>query len=161
MASQGGPRRSPTGRLLDALIWGVALGAAGGAVLGAAISGVGAGVGAVIGALLYAPAEAITTLRRRRLAPTQLWLHALSEATDDEEIRRYFRRHLREVHDYVADILRRAQAADGIHPDRDVDAEAWIGLGIGLLRSVQDRFGGLLGEDDVDAIASSRWTHSG
>ena len=59
--------------------------------------------------------RAITTMRRRRLAPTQLWLHALSEATDDEEIRRYFRRHLREVHDYVADILRRAQAAGGIH----------------------------------------------
>ena len=89
-------------------------------------------------------------MRRRRLAPTQLWLHALSEATDDAEIRRHFRRHLREVHDYVAGVLRRAQAAGGIEADRDVDAEAWIGLGIGLLRSVQDRFGGLLGEDDID-----------
>jgi hypothetical protein len=83
-------------------------------------------------------------------------LHALTEATDDEEIRRHFRRDLRDAHDYVADVLRRAQAAGALAPDRDVDAEAWIGLGIGLLRSVQDRFGGLLGEDDVEAIASSR-----
>ena len=60
--------------------------------------------------------RAITSLRRRRLAPTQLWLHALSEATDDEEIRRHFRRHLREVHDYVAAVLRRAQAAGAIDP---------------------------------------------
>ena len=100
--------------------------------------------------------RAITSLRRRRLAPTQLWLHALSEATDDEEIRRHFRRHLREVHDYVAGVLRRAQAAGAIDPDRDVEAEAWIGIGVGLLRSVQDRFGGLLGEEEIDAIASSR-----
>jgi hypothetical protein len=95
-------------------------------------------------------------LRRKGLAPTQLWLHALSEATDDAEIRRHFRRHLRDAHDYVAGVLRRAQSAGALEADRDVDAEAWIGLGIGLLRSVQDRFGGLLGDDDVDAIAASR-----
>ena len=105
---------------------------------------------------MLAVPRAITSLRRQRLAPTQLWLHALSEATDDEEIRRHFRRHLREVHDYVAGVLRRAQAAGGIDPDRDVEAEAWIGIGVGLLRSVQDRFGGLLGDEEIDAIASSR-----
>jgi AcrR family transcriptional regulator len=100
--------------------------------------------------------RAIAALRRQGLAPTQLWLHALSEATDDEEIRRHFRRDLRDAHDYVAGVLRRAQEAGAVHADRSVEAEAWIGLGIGLLRSVQDRFGGLLGEDDVEAIASSR-----
>jgi AcrR family transcriptional regulator len=100
--------------------------------------------------------RAIAELRLRGLAPTQLWLHALSEATDDAEIRRHFRRHLRDAHDYVAGVLRRAQEAGALEADRNVDAEAWIGLGIGLLRSVQDRFGGLLGEDDVEAIASSR-----
>jgi hypothetical protein len=63
MASPDRRRRSRSGRLLDALVWGVVLGAAGGAVLGAAI-GVGAGAGAVIGALLFASAEVITSLRR-------------------------------------------------------------------------------------------------
>ena len=99
---------------------------------------------------------AIAALRRRGLAPTQLWLHALSEATEDAEIRRHFRRHLREAHDYVADVLRRAQAAGGVRKELDVEAEAWIGLGLGLLRSVQDRFGGLLGEEDLKAISASR-----
>jgi AcrR family transcriptional regulator len=100
--------------------------------------------------------RAMASLRRRRLAPTQLWLQALSEATEDAEIQRYFRRHLREVHDYVAGILRRAQEAGGIGPDRNPDAEAWVGIGLGLLRSVQDRFGGVLGDEDLDAISSAR-----
>jgi AcrR family transcriptional regulator len=100
--------------------------------------------------------RAMASLRRKRLAPTELWLQALSEAIEDAETRRHFRRHLREVHDYVADVLRRAQAAGGIHAERDVDAEAWIGLGIGLLRSVQDRFGGLLGEEEIESISTAR-----
>jgi AcrR family transcriptional regulator len=100
--------------------------------------------------------RAMATLRRRKLAPSQLWLQAVSEATEDDEIRRHFRRHLREVHDYVADVLRRAQAAGGVAPDRDVDAEAWIGIGVGLLRSVQERFGGLLGDEDSEAVAAAR-----
>lgn len=100
--------------------------------------------------------RAMASLRRRRLAPTQLWLQALSEATEDAEIRRHLRSHLREVHDYVADVLRRAQAAGGIHAERDADAEAWIGLGLGLLRSVQDRFGGLLGDEEIEAISTAR-----
>jgi hypothetical protein len=58
-------RRSRSGRLRDALVWGILLGAAGGAVLGDAIDGLGAGWGALIGAALYAPAEAVTTLRQR------------------------------------------------------------------------------------------------
>src|SRR4051794_1632863 len=66
-------RRSRSGRVLDALVWGVALGAAGGAVLGHAIGGVGAGAGAVIGALLYAPAEALTSLHKAPAAPKPIW----------------------------------------------------------------------------------------
>ena len=79
----GGPdrrRRSRSGRLLDALIWGAALGAASGAVLGDAIDGVGAAAGAVLGAALYAPAEAITSLRRGAAATKPLWYRILSGA---------------------------------------------------------------------------------
>jgi hypothetical protein len=61
----GGPKRSRSGRLVDALVWGTALGGAAGAVLGDAIDGVGAGAGAVIGAVVYAPAEALTSIGRR------------------------------------------------------------------------------------------------
>jgi hypothetical protein len=66
-------RRSRSGRVLDALVWGVALGAASGAVLGDGIDGVGAVVGALIGAALYAPAEAITSVRKGPAEPKPLW----------------------------------------------------------------------------------------
>ena len=47
MGSPDRRRRSRSGRVLDALVWGAVLGGAAGAVLGAAIDGVGAGVGAL------------------------------------------------------------------------------------------------------------------
>jgi hypothetical protein len=71
-------RRSRSGRLLDALIWGTALGAASGAVLGDAVDGVGAGLGALIGAVLYAPAEALTSVRRGPAEVKPLWYRILS-----------------------------------------------------------------------------------
>jgi hypothetical protein len=66
--------------VLDAVIWGAVLGAAAGAVLGDAIDGVGAALGALIGAALYAPAEAITTIRRGPAEPKPLWYRILSSA---------------------------------------------------------------------------------
>src|SRR3954469_23753926 len=73
-------RRSPSGQLRDAAVWGKALGAASGAVLGAAIDGVGAGVGAVVGAAVYAPAEVITTMSRAGGEIKPLWQRIFSSA---------------------------------------------------------------------------------
>jgi hypothetical protein len=78
MADPDRRRRSRSGQVLDALLWGVALGAASGAVLGDAIDGVGAGLGAVIGAALYAPAEVITSIRRGPAEPKPLSHRILS-----------------------------------------------------------------------------------
>jgi len=72
-------RRSRSGRIFDALLWGVTLGAASGAVLGDAIGGVG-GAGALIGAVLYAPAEAVTSMSRGAGEPKPLWYRILSSA---------------------------------------------------------------------------------
>jgi hypothetical protein len=80
MANPDRRRRSRSGRLLDALVWGAALGAASGAVLGDAIDGVGARAGAVIGAVLYAPAEAITSITRTPAEVKPLWNRILSSA---------------------------------------------------------------------------------
>jgi hypothetical protein len=66
-------RRSRSGQLRDAAVWGIALGAASGAVIGDAIDGVGAGVGAVVGAAVYAPAEVITTMTRGGAEIKPLW----------------------------------------------------------------------------------------
>jgi hypothetical protein len=73
-------RRSRSGRLLDALVWGAILGASSGAVLGAAIDGVGAAAGALIGAALYAPAEAVTSITRGPAEVKPLWYRILSSA---------------------------------------------------------------------------------
>jgi hypothetical protein len=71
-------RRSRSGRIRDALIWGATLGAASGAVLGDAIDGAGTGAGALIGAALYAPAEAVTSMSRATAALKPLWYRIFS-----------------------------------------------------------------------------------
>jgi AcrR family transcriptional regulator len=105
---------------------------------------------------LFAVPQAFAILRAKGVSPNQLWIQALNQAGEDEELRRFVRKHVREVHDFVADIYRRAQAEGAMPAERDPSAEAWVGLGIGLLRSVQDSLGGLLTRDDFAAILSSR-----
>ncbi len=108
------------------------------------------------GEWLFAVPKAIAILRAKSVHPNQFWIQALSQAGEDPELRRYVRKHMREVHDFIADLYRRAQAEGGMPADRDPSAEAWIGLGIGLLRSVQDSLGGLLAPDDFAAILGAR-----
>lgn len=84
-----------------------------------------------------------------------LWVQALTEASDDPEIRRFVRRQMRDVHDYVAGVMRRSQEEGGIFEDRDPEAEAWIFISIGLLWTVSRRVGGMV-EDDLDKIFASR-----
>ena len=105
---------------------------------------------------LFAMPKAVAVLRAKGVHPNQLWIQALSKAGEDPELRRYVRKHMREVHDFVAELYQRAQTAGAMPADRDPNAEAWIGLGIGLLRSVQDRLGGLLTPDDFAAIFAAR-----
>ncbi|MBA2296427.1 MAG: hypothetical protein H0W14_00125 [Actinobacteria bacterium] len=83
-------------------------------------------------------------------------MQAITEAGEDLEIRRHVRGHMREVHDFFADVLRRVQAQGGIHQERDADTEAWIFIAGSLLVSVADRLGGLLKAEDFEAIKSER-----
>jgi len=105
------------------------------------------------------PTPGEMALRLRRTAPVlppNLWIQALTEAGEDPEIARYLRRHMRDVHDFMADGIRGAQAAGAIAADRDPDAEAWIFLAGILLLSVADRLGGLIEDEDFAAIAVQR-----
>jgi AcrR family transcriptional regulator len=101
-------------------------------------------------------AETALALRRAKVLVPNLWLQAINEAGQDPEIQRHVRRHMREVHDVIAGLLGRAQQQGCIPADRDVDAEAWIFIGGGLLMSVGDRLGGVLRADDLDRIALQR-----
>ena len=86
---------------------------------------------------------------------SELWVQALSEATEDPALRRYLRKHMREVHDFFAAMLRRGQEEGVIHRDRDVDAEAWVFLAGGILGMVGRRVG-LLDDEEVSRIRSAR-----
>lgn len=95
-------------------------------------------------------------MRELKAVMPHLWMQAVTEAGEDEEIRRYVRRHMRQVHDYFAAALRRSQEAGAIPADRDVDAEAWIFVGGSLLAATADRLGGPLSADEFAAIKTQR-----
>jgi TetR/AcrR family transcriptional regulator len=86
----------------------------------------------------------------------ELWIQALTEASDDPEIRKLLRRQMREVHGFVADVIRRSQKAGGVFPEHDPSAEAWIFISIGLLGTVGRRVGSVPDEDFEAIIASRR-----
>jgi Transcriptional regulator len=90
-----------------------------------------------------------------RIVLVDLWIQALTEAADDPEIRRALREQVREVHEFVAALIRRAQDEGGIVGDRDPDAEAWIFISLGLLSTIDHRLGNIVG-DEFEAIVASR-----
>jgi AcrR family transcriptional regulator len=95
------------------------------------------------------------SVRSPRLQLAELWVQALGEASEDSELRRHLRRHMREVHDFVADLVRRGQAQGAIAAERDADSEAWIMLAGGILGMVGRRVG-LLDDGELAAIRSAR-----
>jgi AcrR family transcriptional regulator len=98
----------------------------------------------------------VRRLHEKRALLVHLWIQALSEAGPDPVIRRHMKRHMREVHGFFRGLIARAQEAGGVPADRDPDAEAWLMVAIGLLRSVGDRLDGLPRAEDFAAIAASR-----
>jgi TetR/AcrR family transcriptional regulator len=86
---------------------------------------------------------------------SELWVQALSEATEDPVLRKHLRKHMREVHDYFAAMLRRGQEEGVLHADRDVDAEAWIFLSGSIMGMVGRRVG-LVDDDEVRRIRAAR-----
>jgi len=107
---------------------------------------------------VFARGGTATDMRSPWRSPTMpnLWIQGLTEAGEDPVVRRAIRRHMREVHDFVAAELRRGQEVGAIPADRDANAEAWVFIGGGLLRSVADRLGGVLSASDLEAISRQR-----
>jgi AcrR family transcriptional regulator len=93
--------------------------------------------------------------KQARIRLVDLWIQALTEASEDRVIAAALRRQVREVHDFFADVIRDGQARGAIVADRDPIAEAWIFVGGGLLATMDHRLGGLLG-DDLQRVRESR-----
>ena len=95
------------------------------------------------------------SVRSAKLQLAELWVQALGEASEDPELRKAVRKHMREVHDFLAGLIRDGQAAGVIVAERDADAEAWIMLAGGILGMVGRRVG-LLDDDELQAIRAAR-----
>jgi TetR/AcrR family transcriptional regulator len=106
---------------------------------------------------LQAMGVAYLTAKDKRARLVDLWIQALSETSEDQHIRRYLRRQIREVHDYVQDVIVRAQQAGAIVAERDPSAEAWVFISIGLLGTIDRRLGMLEGELDRIVAARRTW----
>ena len=107
------------------------------------------------GAAVEAISREHVSVHSSKLQLAELWVQALSEANEDPELRRQLRRHMREVHDFIAAVIRRGQEEGVLHPDRNADAEAWTFLAGGVLGMVGRRIG-LLAEDEVQQIRQAR-----
>jgi AcrR family transcriptional regulator len=86
---------------------------------------------------------------------SELWVQALGEAAEDPELRRHLRRHMREVHAFWVEAIRRGQREGVLHAERDAEAEAWIFLAGGILGMVGRRIG-LLDDEDATRIRTAR-----
>jgi AcrR family transcriptional regulator len=95
------------------------------------------------------------SVRSPKLQLAELWVQALGEASEDPELRRHLRKHMREVHDFVADLVRRGQEQGAIAEERDADSEAWIMLAGGILGMVGRRVG-LLDDQELAGIRAAR-----
>jgi AcrR family transcriptional regulator len=95
------------------------------------------------------------SVRSPKLQLAELWVQALGEASEDSELRRHLRSHMREVHDFVADLIRRGQAQGAIAAERDPDSEAWIMLAGGILGMVGRRVG-VLDDKELASIRAAR-----
>ena len=95
------------------------------------------------------------SVRSAKLQLAELWVQALGEASEDPELRKALRKHMREVHDFVAELIRNGQAEGAIVAERDADAEAWIMLAGGILGMVGRRVG-LLDDEELASIRAAR-----
>ena len=85
----------------------------------------------------------------------ELWVQALGEAAEDPELKKHLRTHMHEVHDFLAEAIRRGQAEGSLHAGRDPEAEAWVFMAGGLFGMVGRRVG-LLDDGEVASIRTAR-----
>jgi AcrR family transcriptional regulator len=93
--------------------------------------------------------------KKSRIRLVDLWIQALTEASDDALIAKAVRRQIREVHAFFAGVIERGQEHGAVNADRDPVAEAWIFVAGGLLATIDFRLGGLLGPD-LERVRASR-----
>jgi TetR/AcrR family transcriptional regulator len=59
-------------------------------------------------------AKSYVCLRDAKPVVSDLWMQAVVEAGDDEEVRKFLKRHMREVHNFMANVIQRVQEAGSV-----------------------------------------------
>ena len=90
-----------------------------------------------------------------RLRLTDMWAQALGEVEHDDEVAEILRTQIRRAHGFFVDAIRGAQEAGTILPDRDAQAEAWIWIAGGFLSTIDQKLGGVVG-DDLERVGVQR-----
>lgn len=93
--------------------------------------------------------------KRARIRMVDLWIQALTEASEDRLIAAALRMQVREVQEFFAGVIRDGQERGVIHSERDPVAESWLFVAGGLLTTMDNRLGGLLG-DDLQRVRTER-----
>jgi TetR/AcrR family transcriptional regulator len=93
--------------------------------------------------------------KRTRIRMVDLWIQALTEASEDAVIAAALRKQVREVQEFLAEVIRGGQERGVVHADRDPVAESWLFVAGGLLTTMDNRLGGLLG-DDLQRVRAER-----
>jgi AcrR family transcriptional regulator len=89
----------------------------------------------------------LEAVARGKAALSHLWVQAMTEASEEPEIRRFMRAHLKAVHAFLVRLLRHGQELGIVHAERDPEVEAWITIGTVAFGAMGERLGGLM--DDV------------
>jgi AcrR family transcriptional regulator len=88
----------------------------------------------------------LDTLARGKAELSHLWAQGMTEALEDPEIRRFMRKHLKDVHAHLVRLIRHGQKVGILHPDRDPEVEAWVTIGSVAFGALSERLGGLMGD---------------
>src|SRR5581483_5341075 len=98
--------------------------------------------------------------KRAKIRLIDLWIQPLNVTGADPVIAKGLRHQIREVHAFFADLIADGQARGVVAADRDARAEAWIFVAGGLLATIDQRLGGLLG-GDLERVRAERrrWMH--
>ncbi len=100
------------------------------------------------------PGRAFIELVRSAPHVARVWVRALVETTGIAAIDDHLATLMRDVHAYVADMVRSSAAAGGVVDGRDPDTEAWSIIALGLLgASLGTR--GLVSPDTFDQVLAS------
>jgi AcrR family transcriptional regulator len=77
----------------------------------------------------------------------KVWIRSLADLHDDERIRGHVIANVRDVHQFITDVVARSQAAGGVAEHVNPRVEAWMFLSTGILFALSHQLDDIVGDD--------------